>query len=84
MDEILKQILQQLQELKEGQTNLENRLGDRIDSVETNLSDKINSLEKKMNVRFDGVEQKINTVYDQVGDLVEFKIVPESKLERIK
>lgn len=80
MEQILKQILEKLDNLDTKIDGVEQRLESKIDST----NDKINSIDKKMNLRFDNVDKKLSNIYNQVGDLVEFRIVTENKLERIK
>jgi chromosome segregation ATPase len=111
MEETLKLILekvskidaieQELQELKQGQKNMDERLTGleqgqkelkqgqskldaKIDGVNANVSDKIHAVDKKMNTRFDKLEKKVDGIQETVGDLVEFRIGAEGKLEKMK
>ena len=69
MEEVLKQILTELKDLKQGQNN---------------LSDKVDSLEAKMNNRFDKLERKVDSIEEQVFKLTEFKTETAQRLTAIE
>ncbi|MHB8065006.1 MAG: hypothetical protein ACYDG2_20705 [Ruminiclostridium sp.] len=75
MEEILKEILAELKDLKQGQNSLELSLN--------NLNDKVDSLENKMNNRFNKLEAKVDAIQDQVAILTEFKTETAQRLTAI-
>jgi len=90
MDELLKQILSEIKEIKQGQDKLEQgqaKLEQGQHSLEKglfNLSEKVYAFESQVNNRFDKLEKKIDTVYNAVADLIEFRTETEQKLKMIK
>ena len=83
MDELLKQILSEIKEIKQGQTKLEQ--GQRnLEKGLFNLSEKVSAFESQVNNRFDKLERKVDTVYNAVADLIEFRTEAEQKLKMIK
>jgi len=76
MDELLKQVLTEIKDIKQGQLNLE--------KGQFNLTEKVNAFESQVNNRFDKVDTKLDSVYDAVADLIEFRTEAEQKLKMIK
>ena len=70
MEEMLKQVLSEIKELKQGQKNLENKFDDRFESLNNKLNDRFNKIDKKLDV-----------VYDITAELLEFKTEATQKIK---
>lgn len=76
MEELLKQILIELKDLKQGQKDLQ--------QGQKNLEDRLDTFEKKTIRSFSEVDNKIDGIYSAVADLMEFRTEAESRLKKIK
>lgn len=76
MEELLKQILTELKDLKQGQKDLQ--------QGQKNLEDRLDTFEKKTIHSFNEVDNKIDGIYSAVADLMEFRTEAESRLKKIK
>lgn len=82
MEEVLKQILQKLEGMDGRLAGVEQGQ-QKLDAKIEKVSDKLDAFEKRTMSQFGTVEKKVDTIQDKVGDLWEFRMEAEGKLQRL-